>query len=446
MGAPRQFTRDEVKKSATENIDDASLPRYTVIHGKVYDLSDPSFLSWHPGGVVALSQVGNDASGAFDVFHPASSDAHQVLANFYAGDLHENEAVEQSTFAKDIQKLRDMIEQKGWYKSDKLWYTQAFFSNLAILVAAIALVAYAPSNILAVLLSAACVAVFWQQSGWLSHDLAHNQVFSNRMHNDIGAYLVGNVFQGFSVSWWKHKHCTHHSVPNVHMGDPDINTMPLLAWSEHALEGFADFNDETLAKFMVTYQPLIYFPLLSLARLNWCLSSILFNTEKIAAHGHNFPSRTGIELASLALHWVWYIGSAFYFMTPGYAFLWISVSNMIAGVLLAAVFSVNHNGMPVYTKDEAAAINFYQLAILTGRDVTPNAFNNWFTGGLNMQIEHHMFPSVPRHNLVKLRPMVMEICEKNNVPYHTTSLATGLWEVVERLAVVSKLANKPHRK
>lgn len=51
------------------------------------------------------------------------------------------------------------------------------------------------------------------------------------------SYVFGNLFQGFSVAWWKNKHNTHHAVPNVHGADPDIDTMPLLAWSEHALEG-----------------------------------------------------------------------------------------------------------------------------------------------------------------------------------------------------------------
>jgi hypothetical protein len=84
------------------------------------------------------------------------------------------------------------------------------------------------------------------------------------------------VCQGFSVNWWKNKHFVHHAVPNIHKADPDIDTMPYLAWSEQALEFFNDMDEKTVAKFLVSHQPILYFPLLSFARLSWAMSSIFF--------------------------------------------------------------------------------------------------------------------------------------------------------------------------
>jgi fatty acid desaturase len=52
---------------------------------------------------------------------------------------------------------------------------------------------------------------FWQQCGWLAHDFLHHAVVkSNRTINDCFGLLVGNIYLGFSVDWWKNKHNTHH--------------------------------------------------------------------------------------------------------------------------------------------------------------------------------------------------------------------------------------------
>jgi hypothetical protein len=154
-------------------------------------------------------------------------------------------------------------------------------------------------------------------------------------------FFVGNICQGFSVSWWKNKHFTHHSVPNVHQGDPDIDTMPFLAWSEHALEFFQDMDDQTVSKFMVSHQPVLYFPLLSLARMSWAQQSIVFNLPgPHITEFHN--SYLTLERITLAIHWSWYLGATFYYLTPLMALLYIFVSQAACGVFLALVFSVNH--------------------------------------------------------------------------------------------------------
>jgi hypothetical protein len=94
------------------------------------------------------------------------------------------------------------------------YYIVKLCTNAVILAGAVALATLSPS-ILAHVCSAILLALFWQQCGWLSHDFLHHQVFSNRMWGDAVGYVIGNVAQGFSVSWWKQKHNTHHAVPNV---------------------------------------------------------------------------------------------------------------------------------------------------------------------------------------------------------------------------------------
>lgn len=89
-----------------------------------------------------------------------------------------------------------------------------------------------------------------------------------------------------------------------------------------------------------------------------------------------------LERVTLFMHWAWYLSLAFYYNTPLMALLYIFVSQAGCGIMLAVVFSVNHNGMPVFDSDRAQNMDFYELQILTGRDVEPSIFNDFFTGGL----------------------------------------------------------------
>ncbi|KAI8923023.1 fatty acid desaturase-domain-containing protein [Entophlyctis helioformis] len=412
-------------------------PALIVIRNKVYDISG-DFVSWHPGGAVALSQVGYEASGAFEAFHDAK--AWTLLSKYYVGDLAASEIVPPTPFLQDIQKLRTLVKQKGWDKASKAYYAAKFFSNMAILGISLLLLAKFGKTVAGTAVSSLFMALFWQQSGWLAHDFLHHQVFKNRAINNALGYFIGNVCQGFSVAWWKNKHCTHHSTTNIHSRDPDIDTLPYLAWSEHALEGFADIGEHQAAEFLVKYQPILYFPLLTFARLTWAIQSLLWSAKPKSER--TFPTLPLVERVTLVAHYAWLVTAIYFFSTPVLGFFWISLAQLLCGIFLASVFSLNHNGMPVYSVQDAQKMEFYEISIRTGRNVDPTHFNNWFTGGLNYQIEHHMFPTIPRNNLKYVAPIVEDICKRHNIPYHTTSFGAGMVEVVARLGSIARLAHK----
>jgi len=408
-------------------------PRYTVIHRKVYDLSG-DFLSWHPGGAVGLSQLGEDASGAFDAFH--SDAAQEVLANFYAGDLAAHEPSKQNDFATDLDALRSKAEAEGLFDASLVYYGRKFAEVLAISAAAWYILYTGRGSWPSVFGFALLTGLFWQQCGWLSHDVLHHQLFTDRRLNNLAGYVLGNAFQGLSVAWWKYKHSMHHTVPNVHDADPDIDTLPFLAWSEMALEMFNDVNEEQLGQFMVSHQPILYFPLLSVARMSWVLQSVLWQTS--SSSQKLYPTERKYESAALAIHWSVYLLGTMYCAGISRGLLALYLAQGFGGIMLAAVFSVNHNGMPVLSKTESTETNFYELAVITGRNVIPSPVASWFTGGLNYQIEHHIFPSLPRHNFHLVTDRVEKLCTKHNIPYHETTLVGGLQEVIARLARVSK--------
>jgi acyl-lipid Delta6-acetylenase / acyl-lipid (9-3)-desaturase len=128
-----------------------------------------------------------------------------------------------------------------------------------------------------VLASALAYSLFLQQSGWLAHDFLHHQVFKNRFLGHLAGIFWGNVAQGFSISWWLNKHNAHHAVPNLVEsaadaadGDPDIDTMPFLAWSRQMFrQREAQLRKSAAGRWMIRNQHFLYFPLLGLARASW---------------------------------------------------------------------------------------------------------------------------------------------------------------------------------
>ncbi|KCV70459.1 hypothetical protein H696_02800 [Fonticula alba] len=446
-GPMRLFTWDEVTKAcavpsaealsqATTSADIASTQAareiragrrcLLILHDKVYDVT--SFVPRHPGGPLIMTYSGEDAADAFQAFHPVGT--FKMLAQYQIGEIAPSERIPPSPFVAEMRALRHRFQAEGLFEASKAYYAFKVLSTVAIVLLAGA-VAHYWQTVPGAVVSALLVALFWQQCGWLAHDFVHHQVFENRRLGDLFGYMIGNFFQGFSVAWWKNKHNTHHAIPNVHKADPDVDLMPLLAWSEHALEAFVEGDVQGMSKILIDHQNFFYPLLLSFARLSWAIQSVIY--VQTAA---DVPNR-GLEALGLLGHWALLIIFSVLLTGPWRALIIFMVSNVACGLLLASVFSLNHNGMPILDAEENRSYDFFTRQIITGRDVHPSVFNTWFTGGLNYQIEHHLFPSIPRHNFHRIQPRVAELCRKYNVPYHTAGLISGTVEVFKRLAEVA---------
>lgn len=80
------------------------------------------------------------------------------------------------------------------------------------------------------------------------------------------------------------------------------------------------------------------------------------------------------------------------------------------------------------------------MQVVSTRDIKAGRFNDWFTGGLNRQIEHHLFPTMPRHNLNKISPQVEALCKKHGLVYEDVSMASGTYRVLKTLKDVAEAA------
>lgn len=458
---PRIFSREEVlksrdaiQKSMNGTKYETNRPWHIIIDNKVYDIKD--FVTDHPGGAVILTHLGKDATDAFNNFHQSST--HDLLANYYVGDA----TLEGSTsgFTKELRELRELFVKLKYFESSKAYYLFKTFSNICIWASSVFLLYAFGDSFFGVLTAAAILALFWQQCGWLSHDFLHHQVFDNRNYNNLAGYFHGSICQGFDPSWWKDKHNTHHSAPNVHGQDPDIDTHPLLSWSEYALTDLFDpeFARENakilppwLARFMVNNQTINFFPILGFARISWCIQSIMFvlPNNQIDKPAKFYTKKSKIQQISIFLHYVWFISILFLISNWPLRFCFFIFSQVFCGLFLSLVFSLNHFGMKILNEDESSKTDFFVEQVITGRNVVAlNPANqwivDWFCGGLDYQIEHHIFPTMPRHNFHKIQPIIRSLCEKHKIPYHVTTFFEGTKEVFRTLGSVSLVASKKY--
>lgn len=201
-----------------------------------------------------------------------------------------------------------------------------------------------------------------------------------------------------------------------------------------------------LSRFLLRHQAYAYFPLLFFARLMWGVQSAVYVLSAPAA-GTPLPAditapralmHPRAEAAGLLVHWALLAAlHATCFESAAAAAAFFVVSQGVSGLMLALAFGVGHNGMEIFDAGPAQPA-FSELQVRTTRDVDDTAFNAWFMGGLHYQIEHHLFPTMPRHALAAAAPHVRALCARHGVPYRCTGLGAGTREVLDHLTDIAR--------
>ena len=248
--------------------------------------------------------------------------------------------------------------------------------------------------------------VIFAQLGFLGHDAGHQQIFRSRRWNDHVGRTISNLGVGLSYGWWVEKHNRHHSHPN-HVGrDPDV-ARNVLAWTPgQAME------QRGALRGVVRHQALLFFPLLLLEGWNLHVGSMRVLMR-------NPRKRLG-EIALLAAHPIFGITVLLVVMSPLQAVAFVAVQQSVFGFYLGCSFAPNHKGMPVV--DGVVIPDFLRRQVLTSRNLTGGRAMSILFGGLNYQIEHHLFPSMPSRNLRRVRPIVKEFCAERGIAYCETNL------------------------
>jgi fatty acid desaturase len=254
---------------------------------------------------------------------------------------------------------------------------------------------------------AAFLAVVFAQTALVAHDLAHRQVFRTNKPSSRAGLIAGNLAIGMSYGYWMDKHTKHHANPNHDDLDPDV-APAVLVWSAPAARARRGRVDRWLTR----NQAWLFFPLLTLLGLSLRKDSIRALLTGPIKH------RTR-EWIFLGAHLVLYPAALALVLTPWQALVFFAVHQGVFGVYLGLTFAPNHKGMPHPTGTE----DFLRKQVLTSRNVRGGRLTDIALGGLNYQIEHHLFPSMPTPNLRRAQPIVRAYCAEIGIPYEETGLA-----------------------
>jgi fatty acid desaturase len=270
------------------------------------------------------------------------------------------------------------------------------------------------------LVVAVFLAVVYGQLSFIGHDAGHKQILHGRRANDaVGLVFAGLV--GLSYGWWIGKHNRHHANPNHEDDDPDLDS-PALTFTTgqgYAKRGFL--------RWMAKYQAFLFFPLLPLEGLSLHWSSI-----RAAWRGDVRFSK--LERVLLIVNCVLYLAGVFFVLSPWTGIVFVVVHQGLWGVYMGCSFAPNHKGM--LTMTQGHTLDFLRKQVLTSRNVRGGFFVDFLLGGLNYQIEHHLFPGMPRPNLVRVQPIVRSFCAEHGISYSQTGLFGSYRQVLRHLHAV----------
>lgn len=367
-----------------------------------------SWLRRHPGGAKVLYMYeGRDATEVFEAYH--TPEARMVLDKLLKASPAVDCPLERDPVAMDFRLLIAELTRRGFYKAQPLAELIKMGVNFGIYGAAVYCLKVSGQNYLGCFL----LALGMQQSGWAGHDFSHHSVFRSPFWNDAVGRMFGWL-QGYEIQWWKARHNTHHVSTNEEANDPDIRTSPLFTYIFKNVHRAKDLSA------VQRLQHLYFLPALGLLHMYWRFESAQYIASRLP---RMWPH--ALLLASHYVGLVWLLQAA-----PALAILLYLVSK---GVMTGAIVFATH-----YGEERLPANHGLSLAaqtVLTSRNIAGGWLLNHFTGYISYQVEHHLFPTMPRCNYPAVQPFVRDFCAKHNLPYNEDSIWVCMRRNMEQLDV-----------
>ncbi|KAH6756466.1 Fatty acid/sphingolipid desaturase [Perilla frutescens var. hirtella] len=403
----KYITSDELKKhNKREDL-------WLSIQGKVYNVTD--WAKQHPGGEVPLmNMAGEDVTDAFIAFHPGSAWKHldRFFTGYHLQDFHVSE------MSRDYRNLANHIAKSGLFEN-KGHGTIYYLCLVSVLLAACFYGVLRCDDFSIHMLSGAVLGFVWMQVAYLGHDSGHYCMMMNPRFNKVAQILTGNCLTGISIAWWKWTHNAHHIACNSLDYDPDLQHLPMLAVSTSLFKSLTSqfygrkLEFDSVARFFISYQHLTYYPVMCVARVNLYLQTFL-----LLLSNRKVPDRA-LNILGIMVFWTWF------------PLLVASLPNWTERVLFVLAsfcvcsiqhiqFTLNHFAANVYIGPPKSS-EWLEKQTKGTIDISCPSWMDWFFGGLQFQLEHHLFPRLPRCQLRKISPIVEELCKKHNLPYRSLS-------------------------
>ncbi|WP_326566951.1 acyl-CoA desaturase [Amycolatopsis rhabdoformis] len=320
----------------------------------------------------------------------------------------------------DFAELSRLIKAAGLLKRRRTAYAIRMGLNLAAFAGGWVAFAFLGDSWWQLFL-AAFFAMMFAQLAFIGHDAGHKQIFSGRKANDATGLVHGGL-TGLSYGWWIATHARHHANPNHEDEDPDVD-IAALAFTRAQSHGKRGF-----LRWVAKYQAFLFFPLLLLEGLNLHVSSV-------RAVWRGDLRRHKLESALLIGHLVAYLAAVFVVLSPLTGLVFILVHQFLWGLYMGCSFAPNHKGMEMLATGHK--LDFLRKQVLTSRNIRGGAVVDFALGGLNYQIEHHLFPSMARGNLRHAQVIVRDFCARQGISYAQCGWARSYGYVLEHLHSVS---------
>jgi fatty acid desaturase len=266
------------------------------------------------------------------------------------------------------------------------------------------------------------IAVVSTQSALYAHDAGHSQMSASKNFNYVVGLITANLAVGVGLGWWVSKHRQHHVYPNHEGQDPDLVNKFIALTPTQAVKRSG------LHRIIRRREDVWFFPLIT-------FMAIAMHIHSVSALFRPRYHRRMLEATILGIHFVLYITVIVMVLQRWYAILFIVVEQGAFGFYLGCLFAPNHKGMRIWETGDR--VDFLHRQVLSSRNIRGNVLIDIAFGGLNYQIEHHLFPSMPRRNLRRARPIVREFCIAYGIPYVETQFMESIKRVSYHLRALS---------
>jgi fatty acid desaturase len=334
------------------------------------------------------------------------------------------EGEETAARGSDYAALCRQVRQAGMLNRRPAYYSVKIVATLGLF--ALAGVAFALlGDSWFQLFVAAFLGIVFTQLAFVGHDAGHRQIAGSRRVNDALGLLHGNLLVGLSYGWWVSKHNRHHANPNLEGHDPDIASGVIAFTPAHALARRA-----WPARAFARRQAYLFFPLLLLEGINLHVASV----RALLAGRTNKSRSTLVETLLLGVHLIGYVTVLLVVLSPLKALVFLLVHQCVFGLYMGCTFAPNHKGMPILR--EGDKLDYLRRQVLTSRNIRGGRITDFVLGGLNYQVEHHLFPSMPRPSLRRAQSIVRAHCGRHGLTYHESSVLGSYGQVLRHLHAV----------
>jgi len=406
---------------------------WLVIEGKVYDVT--AWAKRHPGGSNVISTyTGEDATEPFHAFHKDFDKVRKYLNPIYKGDVAPKDASDDDkvmteanrrpaqineALVADFKVLRTKLKDEGYFQSNPWFYVGHIAHILALEVLSWAIMSYFGIGWIPFIICAVLLATAQAQAGWTQHDYGHLSVFKDPKWNHWMHHFTICHLKCASKAWWNWRHFLHHAKPNVIHKDPDIRVSYVFVLGKTLSERWAKSKRGILPyQFQHVYWHFIAPPL---------LLPFYFQIENTA---FVFRNKAWWDLLWMLTYWAKHFLLYQPLLGGWGAFGFYLLLRTIESHWFVYVTQMNHLPMLI---DFDHKMDWPTLQNLTTCNVEPGWFNDWFSGHLNYQVEHHLFPTMPRHNYRKANVHVKELYKKHGITLQTKTLGRAMYDILSSL-------------